>query len=521
MSTAIANLKDYTDPSGLFKPINPQPLVDLFYQYRSVRADVERIADVLDDKDEHNVLRYFVDDRTRGTMYGANSREQAISKLDADFWQRAIALTDLLEIMPEKRRREWHEQLSDSAPPFTPDTVVATLQGLIDDRPKFLAERVDGCFQALSDKHVTNSPWGFNERMIVANVVETPGSFLMYAHNKGHFHDLRCAVARLRGDTEPPRTMTQSLLRMVGRDTGTWHTIDGGAMRVRGYKKGTLHIEVHPDMAWRLNAILAHLYPMALADESVRPPKKGARDFELIDNPIPFPVLGALNDAYTWDRRASVKADVDKHVRQRAGEVLEAIGGVIDGQGAYAFDYDYQPVLQQVIMSGALPDDRSHQYYPTPEAMADYLVSCAGDIEGLRVLEPSAGNGALVGAVRRRFPRVPIAAIEVSPLRCKVLRERFPDAVVRESDFLDVTCMSASVVFMNPPFSGGRWRAHLDHAIALLRSNAGGQIYAIVPSTANLADIDRNEDVACLRELGGEVAYPGVSIKVRMIEVSV
>lgn len=521
MSTAIARLKDYTDPSGLFKPIDPQPLVDLFYQYRATRDDVERIADVLEAKDERNILRYFVDDRTRGTMYGALPRDKAIDRLDADFWRKAIALTDLLEIMPEKRRKQWGEQLDEGAPPFEPETVVATLQKLIDDRPKYLAERVDGCFQALSNKHVTNSPWGFNERMIVANVVEVDGNYFMHSDNKGHVHDLRCAVARLRGDTEPTRTMTQSLIRMVGRDTGTWHTIDGGAMRVRGYKKGTLHIEVHPDMAWRLNAILAHLYPMALADESVRPPKKGARDFELIENPIPFPVLGALYDAYTWDRRVSIKSTVDKHVRQRAGEVLEAIGGVIDGQGAYAFDYDYQPVLQAIFMSGSLPDDRSHQYYPTPEAMADYLVSCAGHIEGLRVLEPSAGNGALIAAVKRRFPNVPVAAVETSPLRCKVLRERFPESTVREGDFLDVTCMSANVVFMNPPFSGGRWRAHLDHAVRLLSANGGGQIYAIIPSTANLADIDNTAGVSCVRELGGEVFYPGVSIKVRMIEVSV
>ena len=32
---------------------------------------------------------------------------------------------------------------------------------------------------------------------------------------------------------------------------GEWIAIDGGALRLKAFQKGTIHLEIHPDMAWR------------------------------------------------------------------------------------------------------------------------------------------------------------------------------------------------------------------------------------------------------------------------------
>ena len=84
------------------------------------------------------------------------AREKAV---DAELWQRAMKLTDVLEYMPADKRNDWHEQIrKHKTPPFEIDTVYATLKDLLVSRERFLAERVDGIFRNLSHSHVTNTP---------------------------------------------------------------------------------------------------------------------------------------------------------------------------------------------------------------------------------------------------------------------------------------------------------------------------------------------------------------------------
>lgn len=49
------------------------------------------------------------------------------------------------------------------------------------------------------------------------------------------------------------------------------------AFGIRVHKKGTAHIEIHPNLAWRLNLILAILYPQAIPPEHRRKPRRRAQ----------------------------------------------------------------------------------------------------------------------------------------------------------------------------------------------------------------------------------------------------
>lgn len=131
---------------------------------------------------------------------------------------------------------------------------------------------------------------------------------------------------------------------------GEWLVLDSGALRVLAYLKGTAHLEVHPDIAWRLNYILAHLYPLAIPPQFCQKPKKKLKDFVLMSKPLPFAVLEVLaglktechtpirrnqRDDWTqplttnpYNRRFNWR-DEDKAIRGQAGKVLEIIGGVL------------------------------------------------------------------------------------------------------------------------------------------------------------------------------------------------
>ena len=179
------------DSSGFFAPVDASLLGSLFTTYRMTRANIERMGQFMASDDCRIAMRYYLDackdDQGRcGLQVDKLLRtDAAISALNAEYWDRALKLTDVLGCMPQVRRDEWYKAIRDmETPDFTEETVVNTMQELLNSREKFLAERVDGIFRALSGEHVTNAPSGFGKRMILYVI---SGSFGMINHtNSGN-----------------------------------------------------------------------------------------------------------------------------------------------------------------------------------------------------------------------------------------------------------------------------------------------------------------------------------------------
>lgn len=248
------------------------PLDSLVARYRQQKADIERIAAYV--RGETDVMGYFlngariehrVGNFTATALFDVGP---AIRSLDAFYWSQAMQLTDCLELMPAGMRNEWNAQISDNkTPPFEPESVRATLETMISQRASFFAERVDGIFRALSEVHLTNQPEAFSKRMIISWVI---GSYGHINNDRANYiHDLRCVIARFMGRDEPRSNMTYNDLSRIVRANGhgQWHSFDGGSIRIRLYKIGTAHLEVHKDMAYRLNQVLAFKNPSAIPSE--------------------------------------------------------------------------------------------------------------------------------------------------------------------------------------------------------------------------------------------------------------
>ncbi|MFD2922002.1 N-6 DNA methylase [Terrimonas rubra] len=90
-------------------------------------------------------------------------------------------------------------------------------------------------------------------------------------------------------------------------------------------------------------------------------------------------------------------------------------------------------------------------YPETSEFMADLLNPQPHQV----ILEPSAGNGALVKAVKKKCPETKVFAVELYPEWKKDL-ESIADVVVLK-DFLEFTGMQPkySGCIANPPFGNG------------------------------------------------------------------
>ena len=441
--------------ADFFAPTSTDMVQGLVAEYRRDRQRIAEVVKFAESDTLKGVWHYFAKgnaDEYRGHSSLTNSVEQAfreagaVGVLNATYWNRALELTDVYDAMPQARRSQWHEQMRNPEgrkghgsepdlpplPDFEEETVRSTLLELLNSRAKFLAERVDGIFRALSGEHVTNSPAAFSKRMIIGHLVSSYGTT---TDRVGFINDLRCVIAKFMGRDEPGWNATGSVVTRARREKrGEWVTLDGGALRLRAYKCGTAHLEVHPDMAWRLNCVLAQLYPLAIPPEFRAKPKKKVKDFVMMGRPLPFAVIAALESLETaynfienaWHekyRREPIKNGLVPRggFSAEAERVIAYIGGVKTKNNRtteyFAFDYDPREVIAEIICTGCLPDQQSHQYYPTPESLARVAVEMAQIEPHHECLEPSAGTGGIADLL----PKTVTTCVEISPLHCKVL----------------------------------------------------------------------------------------------------
>lgn len=177
----------------------------------------------------------------------------------------------------------------------------------------------------------------------------------------------------------------------------------------------------------------------------------------------------------------------ERDVYEELNDVLVRLRGRWKRGKGHVFPYDPTIALQAVRASGVMPAKNPLAYFPTPMDIARDLVaeldSMAGDLPR-RMLEPSAGAGALIDAVRERWPDIEVVAVEADPLNAAMLRAK--GYTVIEGDFLRSEVVGPfDIVAMNPPFAVDRdrnaWVTHLRRAWDLLDPERG-RLVCIAPA---------------------------------------
>jgi hypothetical protein len=525
------------DSATFWAPVDSDVIDSLLGQYDATRQRINAVGEFMGSELNGGALHYFLDgNRTedRGRFSMTRSAEQlfkvpgAVKALNSAYWSKALALTDVLDTMPQKRRDEWNKTIREqSTPDFTEDTVRTTLGELLRMRAQFFGERVDGIFRGLSGEHVTNAPEAFGKRMIIARVL-TSYDTSDYS-TCGLINDLRCVVAKFMGRDEPRYNASEGLISSLKRQWGQWVAVDGGALKIRLYRKGTAHMEVHPDLAWRLNLVLSSLYPLAIPAQFRQKPKKRAKEHIMMGRPLPFRVLEVLagmkpavrRHPNTWPERYDniqnavefrYTSGVSANVSGEAAGILQAIGGTKSPEGWWQFDYAPMPVIQEIVVSGCIPDQVSHQYYPTPEKLARIAVDWADIGPDDECLEPSAGQGGIADWM----PKERTTCVEISALHCAVLKAKGLKTV--EADFLPwaMTAPKFDVICLNPPFSEGRAKLHTEAAAALL--NPVGRLVAILPASHKGKDL--LPGMTCEWSPIYEREFAGTSVAVTMLKAT-
>lgn len=202
---------------------------------------------------------------------------------------------------------------------------------------------------------------------------------------------------------------------------------------------------------------------------------------------IPVPVLAVLSGARGEGRVAYLpEGQLDRKLYLHVNDVLEGLGGAwsrkLKGH-LFPEGTDVAALLDAAVVTGEYvsPKDvaAAFNFFRSPPAVVEAIVERLDIRPGHRVLEPSAGDGAICDGVRAACPRAVLDAVEIQDdLRAKLEAKRYP---LVGRDFLDLRPTPERPydrIAMNPPFRGQADIEHVVHALSLL--NPGGRLVAIM-----------------------------------------
>lgn len=159
--------------------------------------------------------------------------------------------------------------------------------------------------------------------------------------------------------------------------------------------------------------------------------------------------------------------------------VLVALGGAWRSKPqAFLFpdDIDVAEKVETAIATGQIMDPRAAGFFWTSRPLADNLVTLARIDPGDRVLEPSAGQGALLDVIRERHPGTSLWVYELLSANRDVLEQK--GYRIEGPNFLEAPIQVVDAVVANPPFSRGADVDHVTRMVEWLRP--GGRLAAIM-----------------------------------------
>lgn len=164
-------------------------------------------------------------------------------------------------------------------------------------------------------------------------------------------------------------------------------------------------------------------------------------------------------------------AEAKKWIEEAGGSWM---GGKVQG---FTFPFNADRVFSILHEGKRCNLQQEFQFFATPEEVADWLVMLAGGVhEDEKVLEPSAGTGAIIDAIHRSCPDVIVDCYELMPENKEILSKKDNIRILGD-DFTKCDVAQYDKIIANPPFSKNQDIRHVRRMYECL--NPGGVLAAI------------------------------------------
>lgn len=169
---------------------------------------------------------------------------------------------------------------------------------------------------------------------------------------------------------------------------------------------------------------------------------------------------------------------LDRNNYLQVKKKLELIGGKWKGGKVSGFVFQQDPT--ELLNDVANGDDRNlkkeYQFFATPAGIAKRLVELADIGDSNTILEPSAGQGAIIDAINRDCPTT-VDCYELMDLNVTMLSKTNLNFKLIGNDFLTATDAKYDRIIANPPFSKNQDIDHIYKMWELLAE--GGRLVTI------------------------------------------
>lgn len=187
------------------------------------------------------------------------------------------------------------------------------------------------------------------------------------------------------------------------------------------------------------------------------------------------------------DRVSLPPEQLDRKLYERVNKALTAAGGKWNRSAkAHLFDRDPREALGLAIETGEATDiKKALQAFYTPDPVAERMVKLAGIGPGMRVLEPSCGDGQLAMAAAKAMGKSGVIdCIDIDPVGLQKAHQRLTGLGRKDDTFTCVDFLTVGLdrfrgerifdaVLINPPFTNGQDMEHVRHAHEFLSRTPG------------------------------------------------
>lgn len=178
---------------------------------------------------------------------------------------------------------------------------------------------------------------------------------------------------------------------------------------------------------------------------------------------------------------------LERKLYQDAAKALELIGGKWKGGkvAGFVFPTDPTELLEKIRSGDKVNLKKEYQFFETPEDIITMMFSFVNFKEDMKILEPSAGRGAIINAIFKYYPFITrVDYCETMDINQHFL-DKIKGAVKIGSDFLQVNASGVfdnyyDAIIANPPFSKNQDIQHIRKMYDMLKP--GGILVSIASS---------------------------------------
>jgi hypothetical protein len=193
---------------------------------------------------------------------------------------------------------------------------------------------------------------------------------------------------------------------------------------------------------------------------------------------------------------------LDRKLYLEVANALELIGGKWKGGKVCGFVFNEDPtgLLAQIANGEKRNLKKEFQFFGTPDRLADRLIELADVRKGQKILEPSAGQGAIVKAINRAIGDQNIYCYELMPINQSFLLKMDTVSLLGD-DFLKNNSLGEyDRIIANPPFNKNQDIDHIREMYRLLKD--GGRLVSIASEHWQLSN---NKKELAFREWLSEI----------------